>query len=82
MRVVAMAVADLLRTGRTRRLKSHCSRGSRAEARISDSQLRRTHVEKVDWAHMEPDARRIFLQTLNEPPQLRLQVPARLRRHK
>ncbi len=79
---VALAVADLLRKGQTRRLESRCSRGSRAEARISDSQLRRTHVEKVDWAHMEPDARRIFLQTLNEPPQLRLQVPARSRSHK
>jgi hypothetical protein len=37
--------------------------------------LRLTHVEKVDWAHMEPEERRVFLQNLNEPPELRLRVP-------
>jgi hypothetical protein len=74
--VVAQAVADILRLGQTPLLKTSCSRGSKAEARISDAQLRRTHVEKVDWASLEPEARRIFLQTLNEPPQLKLHVPA------
>jgi hypothetical protein len=74
-RVVAQSVADILRKGSTRRLESKRSRASKAQARISDSQLRRTHVDKVDWAHLEPDARRVFLQTLNEPPQLKLSVP-------
>jgi hypothetical protein len=74
--VVAQAVADLLRTGSTKRLKTKCARGAKAQAQISDTQLRRTHVDKVDWAHLEPEARRIFLQMLNEPPKLRLRVPA------
>ena len=39
----------------------------KAEARISDRELRRTHTDKVDWAHMEPDARQDFLRNLNEP---------------
>lgn len=78
--IVAQAVADVLRRGATRRLKTHCSRAAKAQARISDTQLRRTHVTKVEWAHLEPEARRIFLQTLNEPPQLRLRVPAQARR--
>jgi hypothetical protein len=79
-RLIAQAIADLLRKGSTRRLETKCSRGSKAQARITDTQLRRTHVEKVDWAHMEPEARQIFLQTLNEPPQLKLRVPAAARR--
>lgn len=78
--VVAQAIAEILRTGRTQQLKSTCARGNRAQARISEQQLRRTHVEKVDWASLEPDARRIFLQTLNEPPQLKLRVPATRKR--
>lgn len=80
--VVAQAVADILLTGGTRRLKTECPRSSKAQATISDSRLRRTHVEKVDWASLEPDARRIFLQTLNEPPQLRLRIPAAARSRK
>jgi pimeloyl-ACP methyl ester carboxylesterase len=75
--VVAAAVVDLLRNGRTRRLPTRWTSRSRAEARIRDSQLRQTHVEKVDWAGMEPEERRLFLQNLNEPPQLQLRVPGR-----
>jgi hypothetical protein len=75
--VVAAAVVDLLRKGSTRRLPTRRARRSRAEARIRDSQLRLTHVEKVDWARLEPEERRMFLQNLNEPPQLRLRVPTR-----
>lgn len=74
--VVAAAVVDVLRRGRTKRLPTRWNSRSRAEARIRDSQLRRTHVDKVDWARMEPEERRVFLQNLNEPPQLRLKVPA------
>jgi pimeloyl-ACP methyl ester carboxylesterase len=76
-RVVAATVADLLRTGRTKRLPTRWASSSRAEARITDRQLRRTHVQKVDWAALEPEERRIFLQDLNEPPALKLRVPAR-----
>jgi len=78
-RVAAAAVVDLLRNGSTRRLATKWVTGSVAEARISDRQLRRTHVEKVNWAGLEPEERRIFLQNLNEPPKLQLRVPARVR---
>jgi pimeloyl-ACP methyl ester carboxylesterase len=72
---VAQAIADVLRMGETQRLESRWSRGGRAEAQISDAELRRTHTGKVDWVHMDPDARQIFLRNLNEPPQLKLRVP-------
>jgi pimeloyl-ACP methyl ester carboxylesterase len=78
-RLVAAAVVDLLRKGSTRRLATKWSSASVAEARITDKQLRRTHVQKVDWAALEPEERRVFLQSLNEPPKLQLRVPSRLR---
>jgi pimeloyl-ACP methyl ester carboxylesterase len=74
---VARAVIDLLRTGSTRRLPVQWQTRSLAEAQISDRELRRSHAEKVDWAHLAPEARRRFLQNLNEPPKLRLRIPAR-----
>jgi hypothetical protein len=70
----------LLRTGSTRRLAASWQTSSRAEAHISDRQLRRGHAEKVDWARLAPEERRSFLQNLNEPPKLRLRIPARGRR--
>ncbi|MGH8132360.1 MAG: lipase family alpha/beta hydrolase [Steroidobacteraceae bacterium] len=72
---VAAAVVDLLHRGSTRRLPERWVSSSRARARVSDAQLRRTHARKVDWAALQPDARRQFLQNLNEPPQFRLRVP-------
>jgi pimeloyl-ACP methyl ester carboxylesterase len=73
--VVAAAVVDLLRKGSTRRLPTKWVTTSRAQANITDRQLRRTHTQKVDWAALEPDERRIFLQSLNEPPKLQLRIP-------
>jgi lecithin:cholesterol acyltransferase len=73
--VVAAAVVDLLRKGTTKRLSGKWAGKSLAEARISDRKLRLTHAEKVDWARLEPQERRVFLQNLNEPPELRLRVP-------
>ena len=78
--VVAAAVADLLRKGTTRRLPVKWSSSSRAQARISDRQLRRTHVPKVHWAALASEERRLFLQDLNEPPKLQLRVPGRSRK--
>ena len=74
--VVAQAIADVLRNGETTRLQSKWAGGGKAEARISDTQLRRTHTVKVDFTQMEPEARQAFLRNLNEPPQLKLSVPA------
>jgi pimeloyl-ACP methyl ester carboxylesterase len=73
--VVAQAIAEVLRTGATTRLDGKWSNNGKAEARISDTQLRRTHTGKVDFAHMEPEARQVFLRNLNDPPQLKLSVP-------
>lgn len=75
--IVAAAVADLLRTGTTDRLPSKWKSNSTAAAQISDSQLRKMHTQKVDWARLEPEQRRKFLENLNEPPQLQLRVPKR-----
>lgn len=73
---VAAAIVDLLRTGSTKRLPTRWTSNTRAQARVSDRELRRTHAEKVDWAGLTPAQRRDFLQNLNEPLQLRLRVPA------
>src|SRR5581483_3204221 len=77
--VVAAAVVDLLSKGSTRRLPTKWSTASRAEARVTDRQLRRKHTQKVDWAALEPEERRLFLQDLNEPPELKLRVPGKAR---
>jgi pimeloyl-ACP methyl ester carboxylesterase len=75
--LVANAIADILRSGTTRRLARRWSARNRATGRISDSALRLTHTEKVDLTTLDPDARRQFMQTLNEPPPLRLRAPRR-----
>jgi pimeloyl-ACP methyl ester carboxylesterase len=77
---VASAIVELLRKGSTKLLPTRWAAKSRAQARVSDRELRRTHTEKVDWAGLTPAQRRDFLQDLNEPPQLRLRVPANRRR--
>ncbi len=75
--LVAAAVVDVLKTGSTRRLASKWASRSAADARITDTQLRRMQTEKVDWARLQPDERRAYLETLNEPPRLRLKVRRR-----
>jgi hypothetical protein len=75
--LVASAVADILKTGATRRLARRWGPRNRAVGRISDSALRLTHTEKVDLTTLDADARRVFMQTLNEPPPLRLRTPGR-----
>jgi pimeloyl-ACP methyl ester carboxylesterase len=79
-RQVAAAVVDLLRSGATTRLPTSFASASRAQATVSDRELRRTQVEKVDWGALTPEARRLFLENLNEPPRLRLRVPPAARR--
>jgi pimeloyl-ACP methyl ester carboxylesterase len=72
---VASAIIDLLRKGSTMRLPTRWSSNSRAQAHVSDRELRREHADKVDWASLTPVERRDFLQSLNEPLKLRLRVP-------
>ena len=74
---VAAAIVELLRKGSTKRLPTRWTTNSRAQARVSDRELRRTDAEKVDWASLTPAQRRDFLENLNEPLKLRLRVPAR-----
>ena len=82
--LVAAAVVDMLRRGATTRLPGKWLSGSRACTQVSDRQLRRSHAQKVDWAALTPEERRLFLQNLNEPPHLKLRVPgtARARRRR
>jgi len=75
--VVAAAVVDLLERGATVRLPGHWTSASRARAQVSDKQLRRSHVDKVDWGALTPEERRMFLERLNEPPRFVLRVPGR-----
>ncbi|MDE2049874.1 MAG: hypothetical protein KGJ72_02560 [Gammaproteobacteria bacterium] len=77
---VASAIVELLRKGRTKRLPTRWRSKSRAQARVSDRELHRTLGDKVDWASLTPAQRRDFLESLNEPPKLRLRVPASRRR--
>jgi pimeloyl-ACP methyl ester carboxylesterase len=74
--VVAAAVVDLLLRGTSTRLPATWKDRSRAQVQVSDKQLRRTHGGKVDWAALEPEQRRLFLENLNEPPHLKLRLPA------
>jgi pimeloyl-ACP methyl ester carboxylesterase len=78
--LVGSAIVELLRKGSTKRLPTRWRSNSRAEARVTDRDLRRTHIDKVDWAHLTPAQRREYLQDLNEPLKLRLRVPGPHRR--
>lgn len=77
---VASAIVEILRKGSTSRLPTRWRSDSRAQARVSDRELRRTHTDKVDWTSLTPAQRRGFLESLSEPPKLRLKVPAGRRR--
>jgi pimeloyl-ACP methyl ester carboxylesterase len=74
---VAAAVVDLIRRGASARLPGKWVSASRARTQVSDRELRQSHTQKVDWAALTPEARRMFLENLNEPPHLRLRVPGR-----
>jgi hypothetical protein len=75
--LVAAAVVDLLRRGRTARLPRQAPRTGHAAAQLSDRQLRRTHASKVDWGALSPAERGAFLANLNEPPRVALRVRRR-----
>ncbi|MGC1457031.1 MAG: hypothetical protein WA825_02010 [Steroidobacteraceae bacterium] len=75
--LVASAVADILKTGDTRRLARRWSPRNRAVGCITDAALRLTHTEKLDLTTLDADARRVYMQSLNEPPPLRLRTPGR-----
>ena len=66
-RVIA-GTLDLLKSGSTRRFAAKPRIRRAARARVRDAELRQEYQGKVDWPHMSPEERRIFLDTLNEPP--------------
>jgi pimeloyl-ACP methyl ester carboxylesterase len=66
-RVIAGTI-DLLKTGSTRRFAAKPRIRRTARTRVSDTELRQEYLGKVDWPHMSPEERRLFLDTLNEPP--------------
>ena len=66
-RVIAGTI-ELLKTGTTRRFTASPPLRRGARKRISDAQLRQEYTGKIDWPHMSPRERRVFLDTLNAPP--------------
>lgn len=80
---VAAATIDLLRTGATHRLPTTRPAATRQVARVTDRALRATFNTKVDWHALSPDARRVYLDRLNEPPPLEFRsVGSRPRRRR
>ncbi|HET9862370.1 MAG TPA: hypothetical protein VFP37_02940 [Steroidobacteraceae bacterium] len=74
-RVIAGTI-DLLKSGTTRRFATRPRIRRAAHARVRDAELRQEHQGKIDWPGMSPEERRIFLDTLNEPPRRLRPVPA------
>jgi pimeloyl-ACP methyl ester carboxylesterase len=69
---VIEGTVDLLDTGATQRFAAAppVKRGSLT--RVRDTELREQYLGKIDWPHMTPEQRRLFLDTLNEPPRGRV----------
>jgi len=66
--LVAGAVIDLLRTGRTRRLPRRMIVARARHAQVSDADLRRAFRKKVDWLRLSTAERRRYFRRLNDPP--------------
>jgi len=66
-RVIAGTI-DLLKSGSTRRFAVKPRIRSTARRRVRDAELRQEYQGKIDWPHMSPEERRLFLDNLNEPP--------------
>ena len=68
--LVARAVVDLLRTGRTQRLPQRVVVGSGRTAYVSDAELRRSFARKIDWHGLRTAERRRYFARLSAPPAL------------
>jgi hypothetical protein len=66
-RVIAGSI-DLLRSGATQRFAAAPPVRRGSLTRVRDAELRELFQGKIDWPHMTPEQRRLFLDTLNEPP--------------
>jgi CHAT domain-containing protein len=65
---VIQGTLDLLSTGATQRFAAAPPIRRGNLTRVRDSELRELFQGKIDWSHMTPEQRRLFLDTLNEPP--------------
>jgi pimeloyl-ACP methyl ester carboxylesterase len=68
--LVAAAVIDLLRTGRTRRLPQRVILRKGRSTYVSDAELRESLDRNIDWQSLRTAERRRYLQRLNSPPPL------------
>lgn len=66
-RVIAGTI-ELLRSGATPRFSAAPPVRRGSLTRVRDAELRELFQGKIDWPHMTPEQRRLFLDTLNEPP--------------
>ena len=66
-RVIAGTI-ELLGAGETRRFAAQPPALDGPVTRVRDGELRALHLEKLDWPHMTPAERRLFLDNLNEAP--------------
>ena len=66
-RVIA-GTMDLLSTGATQRFAAAPPLKRGSLTRVRDAELRQQYNGKIDWPQMTPEQRRLFLDTLNEPP--------------
>ncbi len=67
-RGVIAGVIDLLETGATQRFAAAPPVRRGALIRVRDTELRQQFQGKIDWPHMSPEERRLFLDRLNDPP--------------
>jgi hypothetical protein len=65
---VISGTLDLLSTGATQRFAAAPPVRRGTLTRVRDTELRQQYQGKVDWPHMTPEQRRLFLDTLNEAP--------------
>jgi hypothetical protein len=65
---VIAGTIDLLKTGATQRFAAAPPIRRGQLTRVRDLELREQYREKIDWPHMSPEQRRLFLDTLNEAP--------------
>ena len=66
--VVLTAVADILKTGDTRRLRATAPRAAEAAARmVTDAELRAIALRKVQWETLSLDSRRRILEPVISP---------------
>ena len=68
--VVASAICDLLRTGRTRRLPQRVFASRGRHAYVTDADMRRSLSRKIDWLALKTADRRRYFTRLNGPPPL------------